>query len=77
MLFSAFSWAFAVATLPGGYLLDRFGTIVIPTLTVLDGYIRMFRGVVDRKAPPVDDPNGCVDRGTLAKVAETAEREDA
>lgn len=25
-MFSAFSWAFAVATLPGGYLLDRFGT---------------------------------------------------
>jgi MFS transporter, ACS family, D-galactonate transporter len=25
-LFSAFSWAFAVATLPGGYFLDRFGT---------------------------------------------------
>jgi ACS family D-galactonate transporter-like MFS transporter len=25
-LFSAFSWAFAVTTLPGGYLLDRFGT---------------------------------------------------
>jgi imidazolonepropionase-like amidohydrolase len=32
----------------------------------------MFRGVVDRKAPSVDDPNGCVDRATLAKVAETA-----
>lgn len=26
VLFSAFSWAFAVATLPGGYFLDRFGT---------------------------------------------------
>ena len=26
VLFSAFSWAFAIATLPGGYLLDRFGT---------------------------------------------------
>jgi ACS family D-galactonate transporter-like MFS transporter len=26
ILFSAFSWAFAVATLPGGYFLDRFGT---------------------------------------------------
>ena len=32
----------------------------------------MFRGVVDRKAPAVDDPNGCVDKMTLAKVAETA-----
>jgi MFS transporter, ACS family, D-galactonate transporter len=26
VLFSAFSWAFALATLPGGYFLDRFGT---------------------------------------------------
>ena len=47
-------------------------TIVIPTLTVVDGYMRMWRGVLDRKAPAVDDPNGCVDRTTLARVAETA-----
>src|SRR5207244_10045349 len=53
-------------------LAKKNGTIVIPTLTVIDGYLRMLRGVVDRKAPAVDDPNGCVDRGTLAKVAETA-----
>jgi len=53
-------------------LTKKNGTIVIPTLTVLDGYIRMYRGVVDRKAPPVDDPSGCVDTSTLAKVAETA-----
>jgi imidazolonepropionase-like amidohydrolase len=53
-------------------LAKKNGTIVIPTLTVIDGYLRMYRGVVDRKAPSVDDPNGCVDRGTLAKVAETA-----
>lgn len=46
--------------------------ILIPTLTVFDGYIRMYRGVVDRKAPAVDDPNGCVDPLTRAKVAETA-----
>jgi ACS family D-galactonate transporter-like MFS transporter len=26
VMFSAFSWAFAVATLPGGYFLDRYGT---------------------------------------------------
>lgn len=25
-MFSAFSWAYAAATLPGGYFLDRFGT---------------------------------------------------
>ncbi len=53
-------------------LAKKNGTIVIPTLTVLDGYMRMFHGVIDRKTPVVDDPNGCVDRATLAKVAETA-----
>lgn len=53
-------------------LAKKNGTIVIPTLTVLDGYVRMYRGVVDRKAPDVDDPNHCIGRATLAKVAETA-----
>src|SRR5947209_16508270 len=32
----------------------------------------MFRGVVDRKAPAIDDPNGCVDPSTRARIAETA-----
>lgn len=53
-------------------LAKKNGTIVIPTLTVLDGYLRMYRGVVDRKAPAVDDPNRCLDPSTLARVAETA-----
>ena len=53
-------------------LAKKNDTIVIPTLTVLDGYVRMYRGVVNRTAPPLDDPNGCVDRTTLARVAETA-----
>jgi imidazolonepropionase-like amidohydrolase len=53
-------------------LAKKNGTIVIPTLTVLDGYVRMYKGVVDRRPPTVDDPNGCVDRATLAKVSETA-----
>ncbi|HUJ14218.1 MAG TPA: amidohydrolase family protein [Thermoanaerobaculia bacterium] len=53
-------------------LAKKNGTILIPTLTVVDGYVRLFRGAADRKAPAVDDPNGCVDRGTLARVAETA-----
>jgi len=53
-------------------LAKKNGAIVIPTLTVIDGYVGMFRGVVDRKTPVVDDPNHCVDRATLAKVAETA-----
>jgi imidazolonepropionase-like amidohydrolase len=53
-------------------LAKKNGTILIPTLTVLDGYLKMFRSVVDRKAPTVDDPNHCVDRATLANLAETA-----
>jgi imidazolonepropionase-like amidohydrolase len=53
-------------------LARKNGTVVIPTLTVIDGYVRMYRAVVDRKAPAIDDPNGCVDSGTLAKLAETA-----
>ncbi len=53
-------------------LAKKNGTILIPTLTVLDGYIRMYHGVVDRKAPTIDDPNGCVDPATRARVAETA-----
>jgi imidazolonepropionase-like amidohydrolase len=47
-------------------------TIVIPTLTVLDGYLRMYESVSSRVAPTVDDPNHCIDKLTLAKVAETA-----
>ena len=46
-------------------------TILIPTLTVLGGYLRMFQSVVDHKPPVVDDPNHCVDDSTMAKVNET------
>jgi imidazolonepropionase-like amidohydrolase len=53
-------------------LARKNGTIVVPTLTVLDGYMRMYRGVIGRQAPKVDDPNGCVGRETLEKIAETA-----
>ncbi|HEY6844435.1 MAG TPA: amidohydrolase family protein [Thermoanaerobaculia bacterium] len=53
-------------------LAKKNGTILIPTLIVPDGYVRMFDAARDRKAPAVDDPNGCVDRATLAKVAESA-----
>jgi imidazolonepropionase-like amidohydrolase/ketosteroid isomerase-like protein len=48
------------------------GTLLIPTLTVARGYVRMFQGVLDRKPPIVDDPNHCVDRATMARVNETA-----
>jgi len=47
-------------------------TIYCPTLTVLDGYRRLREGAAEKKPPAVDDPNGCVDAGTLAHVAETA-----
>ncbi len=48
------------------------GTIYCPTLIVPRGYLRLAEGVARHRAPAVDDPNGCVDPGTLAKVAETA-----
>jgi imidazolonepropionase-like amidohydrolase len=47
-------------------------TIYCPTLTVVDGYRRLREAAVGRKAPAVDDPNGCVDQETLARVAESA-----
>ena len=48
------------------------GTIYCPTLTVTSGYVRMFDAALSGKPPAVDDPNGCVDRTTLAHVAESA-----
>jgi imidazolonepropionase-like amidohydrolase len=53
-------------------LAKKNGTIYCPTLTVRGGYLRMFTGAVRHEAPAVDDPNGCVDPETRAKVAETA-----
>jgi imidazolonepropionase-like amidohydrolase len=52
-------------------LAKQKGTILIPTLTVLGGYLRMFQSVADHKPPVVDDPNHCVDAATMAKVNET------
>ncbi len=49
------------------------GTVYVPTLTVLGGYLRMFRAAVAGEVPAIDDPNGCVDAVTRARVAETAE----
>jgi imidazolonepropionase-like amidohydrolase len=48
------------------------GALYCPTLTVRDGYVRMFRGVLDGRPPAIDDPGGCVDAETRARVAETA-----
>ncbi|MBV8203358.1 MAG: amidohydrolase family protein [Acidobacteria bacterium] len=56
-------------------LAKRQGTFYCPTLTVMRGYQRMFESAAAKKTPAVDDPNGCVDPETLAKVAETAATE--
>jgi imidazolonepropionase-like amidohydrolase len=53
-------------------LAKKNGTIYCPTLTVVSGYLRMFDSVLSHQPPAVDDPNGCVDAGTRAKVAESA-----
>ena len=53
-------------------LAKKNGTIYCPTLVVAGGYVRMFEAVAAKKAPVIDDPNGCVDPATRANVAETA-----
>jgi imidazolonepropionase-like amidohydrolase len=53
-------------------LARQAGTIYCPTLTVSGGYRRMYEAALRKQKPAVDDPNGCVDPQTLAKVAETA-----
>lgn len=58
-------------------LLRAKGTIYSPTLTVWRGYVRVREGAFGKRAPEVDDPNGCLDAGTLAKVGETARLEIA
>jgi len=52
-------------------LLLRNKAVYVPTLTVVRGYLRMFDSAASGKAPVVDDPNGCVDPRTRAKLAET------
>ncbi|HZE88320.1 MAG TPA: amidohydrolase family protein, partial [Verrucomicrobiae bacterium] len=52
-------------------LAKRNGTIYCPTLTVIDGYFRMFQSVVSGTPPVVDDPGQCVDAETLDHVAST------
>jgi imidazolonepropionase-like amidohydrolase len=47
------------------------GAMYCPTLTVGGGYQRLFEALLRHQAPAVDDPNGCVDPETRAKLAET------
>jgi imidazolonepropionase-like amidohydrolase len=53
-------------------LARKNGTIYCPTLTVFDGYVKMFEAAAAGREPSVDDPNGCLDPETRAKLAETA-----
>jgi imidazolonepropionase-like amidohydrolase len=50
-------------------LAKKNGTVYCPTLTVLDGYVRLDRWALTGRAPEVDDPNGCVDAAMRAKIA--------
>ena len=45
--------------------------IYCPTLTVADGYARVYESVRTGKPPAIDDPLGCVDSLTLAHIAST------
>lgn len=53
-------------------LAKQNGAILSPTLTVLRGRAKLFRALVDRKPPAIDDPLHCVDAATLARINETA-----
>jgi imidazolonepropionase-like amidohydrolase len=53
-------------------LMKERGTILTPTLTVVQGYVRMMQSASAKKAPAIDDPNRCVDPATRAKVESTA-----
>jgi len=53
------------------------GAVYCPTLVVGRGYGALGEAFAARKAPAVDDPNGCVDPWTLEKIAETPRLEIA
>jgi imidazolonepropionase-like amidohydrolase len=52
-------------------LLKQNGTIYCPTITVLRGYFRLNESAVRDAPAQVDDPNGCIDAATRAKIAQT------
>jgi len=51
------------------------GAIYCPTLTVLDGYVAVAKGFSSHAPVAFDDPSGCVDPVTRARLAETARLE--
>jgi imidazolonepropionase-like amidohydrolase len=54
-------------------LAKKAGAVYCPTLTVFRGYSKMSKSAAQHQAPEIDDPNGCVDPVTRAKVAETSQ----
>ncbi len=56
-------------------LLKSSGAIYCPTLVVLDGYVAVAKGFASHAPVAFDDPNGCVDPSTKARLAETASLE--
>lgn len=54
------------------HLIKANHAIYCPTLTVIDGYDRMYESVRTGRAPLVDDPNTVIDSLTRAHVAATA-----
>lgn len=52
-------------------LMKEKRSIYCPTLTVRDGYARMYTSAVKGEPVTIDDPLGCVDAGTRARVSST------
>lgn len=57
-------------------LAKKNGTIYCPTLIVSRGYLRMVQSAAAKEPPAIDDPNGCIDPATRAKVLSTAHLND-
>ena len=58
-------------------LLKKSGAIYNPTLVVIEGYVAIAKAAAAGTATPFDDPNGCVDPSTRARLAATPEIEAA
>ncbi len=54
-------------------LLKKSGAIYNPTLVVIDGYVALAKAAAAGTALAFDDPNGCVDPATRARLAATPE----
>lgn len=53
------------------------GVIYVPTLTVTQGYLDLYRAAAAGEVPEIDDPNGCVGPATRARLAATADLDEA